>query len=435
MSGDGGSSSGTGSSGVGSSCQVPGPGAWDDGSLPLERLRPDTLAVRGGHVRTPFAETSEALFLTQGYVYAQAADAEAAFAGSTDRFQYSRYGNPTVATFEERLRLIEGAEACYATATGMSAVFTALAALVKSGDRIVAARALFGSSLVIFDEIFAKWGVRTDYVDAHVPEQWARALASPATVVFFETPSNPMQDLVDIAAVSALAHAAGAVVVLDNVFATPVLQRPLTQGADVVVYSATKHIDGQGRVLGGAILGSREFLTGPVQLFLRNTGPSLSPFNAWVLLKGLETMSLRVRAQTAAALQLATWLEAQPQIARVRYPFLASHPQHDLARAQMSGGGTVVTFDLAVPEGTVPDVAKKATFAVLDALEVIDISNNLGDAKSIVTHPATTTHRKLGPAGRAAVGIAETTVRLSVGLEDPLDLIDDLRRALRVGGA
>jgi O-succinylhomoserine sulfhydrylase len=314
----------------------------------------------------------------------------------------------------------------------MSAVFTALAALVKAGDRIVAARALFGSSLVIFDEIFAKWGVHTDYVDAHVPDQWERALATPATVVFFETPSNPMQDLVDIAAVSALAHAAGAVVVIDNVFATPVLQKPLTQGADVVVYSATKHIDGQGRVLGGAILGSREFITGPVQLFLRNTGPSLSPFNAWVLLKGLETMSLRVRAQTAAALQLATWLEAQPEIARVRYPFLASHPQHDLARAQMSGGGTVVTFDLAVPEGTEPDVAKKATFAFLDALEVIDISNNLGDAKSIVTHPATTTHRKLGPAGRAAVGIAETTVRLSVGLEDPLDLIDDLARALQL---
>jgi O-succinylhomoserine sulfhydrylase len=409
---------------------VPGPATWDDGSLPLDRLRPDTLAVRGGQVRTPFAETSEALFLTQGYVYARAADAEAAFAGNSDRFVYSRYGNPTVSTFEERLRLIEGAEACCATATGMSAVFTALAALVKSGDRIVAARALFGSSLVIFDEIFAKWGVRTDYVDAHVPEQWVEALATPATVVFFETPSNPMQDLVDVATVSALAHAAGAVVVLDNVFATPVLQKPLTQGADIVVYSATKHIDGQGRVLGGAILGSREYITGPVQLFLRNTGPSLSPFNAWVLLKGLETMALRVRAQTAAALQLATWLEAQPAIARVRYPFLASHPQHDLARAQMSGGGTVVTFDLAVPDGTAPDAAKEVTFAFLDALAVIDISNNLGDAKSIVTHPATTTHRKLGPAGRAAVGIAETTVRLSVGLEDPLDLIDDLERAL-----
>ena len=421
--------------------RVPGPAAWDDGSLPLDRLRPDTLAVRGGQVRTGFAETSEALFLTQGYVYEQAADAEAAFTGEADRFVYSRYGNPTVATFEERLRLLEGAEACYATATGMSAVFTSLAALLGSGDRIVAARALFGSSLVIFDEIFAKWGVRTDYVDAHVPEQWARALATPATVVFFETPSNPMQDLVDVAAVSELAHAAGAVVVLDNVFATPVLQRPLTQGADVVVYSATKHIDGQGRVLGGAILGSREYIRGPVQTFLRNTGPSLSPFNAWVLLKGLETMSLRVRAQTAAALRLATWLEAQPGIAGVRYPFLASHPQHELARAQMDGGGTVVTFDLAVPGdaasggtasgGTTPELAKQSAFAFLDALEVIDISNNLGDAKSLVTHPATTTHRKLGPVGRAAVGIAETTVRLSVGLEDPLDLIDDLGRALR----
>jgi len=410
--------------------RTPGPAAWDDGSLPIDGLRPDTLAVRGGHVRTPFAETSEALFLTQGYVYGRAADAEAAFAGQSDRFVYSRYGNPTVATFEERLRLLEGAQACCATATGMSAVFTALAALVKSGDRIVAARALFGSTLVIFDEIFAKWGVRTDYVDAHVPAQWADALATPATVVFFETPSNPMQDLVDVAVVSALAHAAGAVVVLDNVFATPVLQRPLTQGADVVVYSATKHIDGQGRVLGGAILGSREYITGPVQTFLRNTGPSLSPFNAWVLLKGLETLSLRVRAQTAAALQIATWLEAQPGVARVRYPFLTSHPQHALARAQMSGGGTVVTFDLAVPDGTAPEVAKKATFAFLDALEIIDISNNLGDAKSLVTHPATTTHRKLGPAGRAAVGIAETTVRLSVGLEDPRDLTDDLARAL-----
>ena len=415
--------------------RVPGPADWNDGSLPLDRLRPDTLAVRGGQVRTGFAETSEALFLTQGYVYSHAADAEAAFAGQADRFVYSRYGNPTVATFEERLRLIEGAQACYATATGMSAVFTALAALVSSGDRIVAARALFGSSLVIFDEIFAKWGVRTDYVDAHVPEQWAAALATPATVVFFETPSNPMQDLVDVAAVSALAHAAGAVVVLDNVFATPVLQLPLTQGADVVVYSATKHIDGQGRVLGGAILGSQEYISGPVQTFLRNTGPSLSPFNAWVLLKGLETMSLRVRAQTAAALRLASWLEAQPGIGAVRYPYLPSHPQHELARAQMSGGGTVVTFDLAVAAGTAPEVAKKSTFEFLDALEVIDISNNLGDAKSMVTHPATTTHRKLGPAGRAAVGIAETTVRLSVGLEDPLDLIDDVQRALSAVGA
>ncbi|MBO0899327.1 O-succinylhomoserine sulfhydrylase [Cellulomonas sp. zg-ZUI22] len=408
----------------------PGPGDWDDHRLDRGTLRPDTLAVRGGLVRSGFGEMSEAVFLTQGYTYATAAQAEAGFAGEVDRFLYSRYGNPTVATFEERLRLLEGAEACYATATGMSAVFTALAALVRSGSRVVAARALFGSSVVILDEILAKWGVRTDYVDGHVPEQWEQALATPADVVFFETPSNPMQDLVDIAAVSRLAHAAGATVVVDNVFATPVFSRPLEHGADVVVYSATKHIDGQGRVLGGAILGSEEYVRGPVQTLLRNTGPSLSPFNAWVLLKGLETLSLRVRHQAASALDLAGWLEQQPGVAQVRYPFLPSHPQHALARAQQTGGGTVVTLDLAVPAGATPDVAKKATFGFLDALRVVDISNNLGDAKSIVTHPATTTHRRLGPAGRAAVGIGEATVRLSVGLEDVEDLREDLAQAL-----
>jgi O-succinylhomoserine sulfhydrylase len=410
--------------------RTPGPGDWDARRSPRESLRPDTLAVRGGLVRSEFGEMSEALFLTQGYAYPSAGEAEAAFGGEVDRFLYSRYGNPTVSTFEERLRLIEGAEAAYATASGMSAVFTALAALVRSGSRIVASRALFGSTVVIFDEILAKWGVRTDYVDGHVPEQWEAALATPADVVFFETPSNPMQDLVDIAAVSQLAHAAGAVVVVDNVFATPVLSRPLEHGADVIVYSATKHIDGQGRVLGGAILGTDEFVHGSVQTFIRNTGPSLSPFNAWVLLKGLETMSLRVRHQTASALQLATWLEQHPSIATVRYPYLSSHPQHELALRQQAGGGTVVTFALAVPDDASADDAKKATFGFLDALRVIDISNNLGDAKSIVTHPATTTHRKLGPQGRAAVGIGEATVRFSVGLEDPADLVDDLTRAL-----
>ncbi|PUB23913.1 O-succinylhomoserine sulfhydrylase [Promicromonospora sp. AC04] len=393
-------------------------------------VRPATLAVRGGHQRTEFQETSEALFLTQGYVYDTAADAEAAFAGDLDRFVYSRYGNPTVHTFEERLRLLEGAEACYATATGMSAVFTSLAALVQSGSRIVAARALFGSTVVIFEEIFKKWGVRTDYVDGHVLSQWEEALSTPADVVFFETPSNPMQDIVDVRAVVDLAHAAGAKVVLDNVFATPLLQKPLELGADVVVYSATKHIDGQGRVLGGAILGSAEYVTGPVQTFIRNTGPSLSPFNAWTLVKGLETLPVRLAAQGAGALAVANALEALPAVGAVRYPFLDSHPQVELARAQMSGGGTVVTFDLAVPEGTDAESAKKHTFGFLDALRVIDISNNLGDAKSLITHPATTTHRKLGAAGRAAVGIAETTVRLSIGLEDPLDLIEDVEQAL-----
>lgn len=412
--------------------RVPGPGDWDDRSVDRSTLRPDTLAVRGGLVRSEFQEMSEGLFLTQGYVYDSAAQAESAFAGDVDRFLYSRYSNPTVSTFEERLRLLDGAEAAYATATGMSAVFTALAALVQQGSRIVSARALFGSSVVIFDEILAKWGVRTDYVDGHVLSQWEEALSTPADVVFFETPSNPMQDLVDIAAVSRLAHAAGATVVVDNVFATPVLSRPLDLGADVVVYSATKHIDGQGRVLGGAILGSTEYVRGPVQTLIRNTGPSLSPFNAWVLLKGLETMSLRVRHQAASALTLSGWLEQHPAIASVRYPFLPSHPQHDLARAQQTGGGTVVTLNLRVPEGATPDVAKKTTFAFLDALRIIDLSNNLGDTKSIVTHPATTTHRKLGPEGRAAVGIAESTVRLSVGLEDVEDLRDDLTQALDV---
>jgi O-succinylhomoserine sulfhydrylase len=414
--------------------RVAGPADWDDRRLP-GGLRPDTLAVRGGTVRTPFQETSEALFLTQGYVYDHAADAEAAFAGEADRFLYSRYGNPTVSTFEERLRLLEGAEACYATASGMSAVFTALAALVQQGSRVVAARALFGSSVVIFDEILAKWGVRTDYVDGHVPEQWEAALAAPADVVFFETPSNPMQDLVDVVTVSRLAHAAGAVVVVDNVFATPVLSRPLELGADVVVYSATKHIDGQGRVLGGAILGTDAFVHGPVQTLIRNTGPSLSAFNAWVLLKGLETLSLRVRHQTASALTVATWLEQHPAVAGVRYPYLPSHPQHALALTQQSGGGTVVTFTIATPAGSTPEEEKRRTFAALDSLRVIDISNNLGDAKSLVTHPATTTHRKLGPAGRAAVGIAESTVRLSVGLEDPADLVADLEQAFAAGAA
>ena len=398
--------------------------------LDPQGLRADTLAVRGGQARTEFEETAEALFLTQGYVYPRAADAEAAFAGELDRFVYSRYGNPTVATFEERLRLLEGAEGCYATATGMSAVFTSLAALVSTGSRIVAGRALFGSTVVVLNEILAKWGVRADYVDAHRTEAWAEALATPADVVFLETPSNPMQDIVDVAEVCRLAHAAGAVVVIDNVFATPVLQRPLELGADVVVYSATKHIDGQGRVLGGAILGPRDYIDGPVQTMIRNAGPALSPFNAWVLLKGLETLSLRVRAQSAAALQVARWLEGQPGVAAVRYPFLESHPQSDLARAQMSAGGTVVTFTLRTPEGADDAIAKERTFAFLDALRLVDISNNLGDAKSLITHPATTTHRKIGPDGRRAVGIAESTVRLSVGLEDPQDIIEDLAQAL-----
>lgn len=393
--------------------------------------RPDTLAVRGGLVRSEFEETAEGLFLTQGYVYPRAADAEAAFAGELDRYVYSRYGNPTITTFEERLRLMEGAEACYATATGMAAVFVTLAALAaRPGARIVAGRALFGSTVVVLNEILGGYGVRTDYVDAHRLESWAEALATPADVVFLETPSNPMLDIVDVAEVTRLAHAAGAVVVVDNVFATPILQRPLELGADVVVYSATKHIDGQGRVMGGAILGPREFVDGRVTTLIRNTGPSMSAFNAWVLLKGLETLALRVRAQSAAALRLAQWLQGRSEVVDVRYPFLDSHPQVGLAKAQMESGGTVVTFTLGVPAGSDDAAAKARTFAFLDALRLIDISNNLGDAKSLITHPPTTTHRKVGAEGRRLVGISESTVRLSVGLEDVEDLMDDVAQAL-----
>ena len=385
--------------------------------------RPDTQAVRGGLARSDFQEMSEALFLTSGYVYDSAADAEAAFAGDVDRYIYSRYGNPTVAVFQDRLALIEGAEACFATASGMAAVFTSLAALLASGDRVVSARSLFGSCSVILNEILPRWGVTAEFVDGADLQAWERALATPTQAVFFESPSNPMQEIVDVAAVVELAHAAGAQVVVDNVFATPILQRTMGVGADIVVYSATKHMDGQGRVLGGAILGRKEFIEGPVKSLMRHTGPAISPFNAWVLGKGLETMGMRVRHAVESTLTLATWLEQQPEVNWVRYPFLDSHPQVELAKRQMSGGGTVVTFEL--------DGGKARTFDVLDRLQIVDISNNLGDAKSMVTHPATTTHRRLGPEGRAKIGITDGVVRFSVGLEDVEDLHEDWEQALR----
>lgn len=388
----------------------------------LEGMRPDTLAIRGGLARSSFDETAEAIFLTSGFVYDSAEQAEAAFKEEIEKFIYSRYGNPTVAMFEERLRLLEGAEACFATASGMSAVFVALSALLGQGDRVVASRGLFGSCFVILDEILPRWGVETVFVDGPDLEQWRQALSEPTTAVFFETPSNPMQELVDMASVADLAHAAGAKVVVDNVFGTPVFSKPLQFGADVVVYSATKHIDGQGRTLGGAVLGTREFIDGPVKNLMRHTGPAMSPFNAWVLVKGLETLSLRVEKQAASALAVAQSLEAHPRVTRVVYPWLESHPQHELARRQMSGGGTVVTFEV--------DGGKAEAFAVMNALRIVDISNNLGDAKSMVTHPATTTHRRLSPEARAAVGITDGTVRISIGLEDPADLIEDLTVAL-----
>lgn len=389
-----------------------------------EDWRPDTLAVRSGLARSGFEETAEALYLTSGFVYDSAEAAEAAFSGESDRFVYSRYGNPTTAMLQERLAALEGAEACTATASGMSAVFTALAALLGAGDRVVASRGLFGSCFVILDEILPRWGVETVFVDGPDLEQWRQALSQPTTAVFFESPSNPMQELVDMRAVSDLAHAAGAQVVVDNVFGTPVFSRPLDHGADVVVYSATKHIDGQGRVLGGAILGRREFIDGPVQNLVRHTGPTMSAFNAWVLLKGLETLRLRVEAQAATALTLAEVLEAHPKVSRVVHPFLVSHPQHELAKRQMSGGGSVVTFQI--------DGDKAEAFALMNALRIVDISNNLGDSKSMITHPATTTHRRMGADARAAIGITDGTLRLSVGLEDAGDLVDDVRQALQV---
>ena len=390
-------------------------------STPVE-LRPDTLAVRGGLMRSPFDETAEAMYPTSGYVYGSAEEAESAFAEEIDRFVYSRYGNPTVAMLEERIRLMHAAQACQATASGMSAVFTALGGICARGDRIVAARALFGSCYVIVDEVLRRWGVESTFVDGTDLDAWAQALSTPAAAVFFETPSNPTQELVDITAVSELAHRAGAVVVVDNVFGTPVFSRPLDLGADIVVYSTTKHMDGQGRVMGGAIVGSSELVEGPIRTLLRHTGPAMSPFNAWVTLKGLETLSLRVERMAATTLALAHHLEADPRVTRVFHPWLASHPQHELATRQMSGGGTILTFTL--------DGGKDEAFRFMNALQVVDISNNLGDSKSLTTHPATTTHRRLPEESRLASGITDGTVRLSVGLEDVEDLREDLERGL-----
>jgi O-succinylhomoserine sulfhydrylase len=397
-----------------------------------EGVGPATIGVRGGLTRSGFEETSEAMFLSSGYVYPSAAVAEQSFTGEVDHYVYSRYGNPTVSMFQERLRLIEGAPAAFATASGMAAVFVSLGALLGAGDRLVAARSLFGSCFVVCNEILPRWGVETVFVDGDDLSQWEEALSDPSKptqAVFFETPSNPMQSLVDIAAVTELAHAAGAKVVLDNVFATPLLQQSFPLGVDVVVYSGTKHIDGQGRVLGGAILGDQEYIDGPVQKLMRHTGPAMSAFNAWIMLKGLETLAVRVQYSNSSAQRIAEFLQGHPAVEWVRYPFLPSHPQYDLAKRQMTGGGTVVTFELRSPADS-KDSAKQRAFEVLDRLRLIDISNNLGDTKSLVTHPATTTHRAMGPEGRAAIGLGDGVVRISVGLEGTDDLIADIDQAL-----
>ena len=386
-----------------------------------------TTLVRGGLMRTPFEETSEALFMTSGYVYGRAAEAERAFKGKASRYVYSRYANPTVTMFETRLAQIEGADICVGTASGMAAVFASLACFVRAGERVVASRALFGSCHYVVNDLLPQYGIDTELVDGTDMKAWARALSRPTRAVFLESPSNPALEIIDIAAVAKLAHRAGAKVVVDNVFATPLLQKPFTLGADIVVYSATKHIDGQGRTLGGAILtNDKKYLETHLTPFFRHTGPALSPFNAWVLLKGLETIDLRVRRQCESALALARFLEKRREVSRVLYPGLASHPQHRLAKKQMRAGGTLVAFEI---KG-----GKKAAFRFLDALQIVDISNNLGDAKSLITHPATTTHQRLGADERAWMGISDGLVRLSVGLEDAGDLQDDLSRALAAAG-
>lgn len=388
---------------------------------PPKSLRPASLLVHGGTMRSNFGETSEALFLTSGFVYDSAEQAEQTFLGEVEHFQYSRFGNPTVQMLESRLAMLEGAEDCRATATGMAAVSAALLSHLKTGDRVVASRALFGSCYWIVANLLPRYGIETQFVDGGDLAAWKEALGSKTDLVLLESPSNPMLDILDLPAVADLAHAAGAIVVVDNVFATPLLQKPLEMGADVVVYSCTKHIDGQGRVLGGAVLGRRKWIEEVLQPFTRNTGPALSPFNAWLLLKGLETLSLRVDAACRSAEAVAQFLEAHPKVARTYYPTLPSHPQRDLAMRQMSAGGTLVTFDL----GT-----KAAAFAFLNRLGLIAISNNLGDSKSLITHPATTTHMRVGEEERARLGIGPGVLRLSIGLEDPLDLIEDLAQAL-----
>ena len=397
--------------------------ADDPKHLKPASLRPATLLVRGGAARSQWGETSEGLFLTSGFVYDSAEGHEARMAGKEPGFIYSRYANPTVRMFEERLALLEGAEDCRATSSGMAAVNTMLAGACKPGDRIVAPRALFSSNIWILKTVMPKMGVTVDFVDGSNPNDWKQALQKPVRFVLIETPSNPMLDAVDIKAVADLTHQAGGELIVDNVFASPILQKPLQHGADWVVYSATKHIDGQGRVLGGAILGKTKAIEDEIQQYYRHTGPSMSAFNAWVLLKGLETLDLRVRKMSENARLIADRLASHPAVAAVRYPGRSDHPHHNIHAAQMpEGGGSLVAF--AVKGG------RKAAFGMLNNLNLIDISNNLGDSKSLITHPATTTHRTLTDAERADVGLTDDWIRLSVGLEDPTDLAEDLEQAL-----
>lgn len=392
-------------------------------SDPLSNKELSSLLVHGGTTRTSFDETCEAIFMTSGYVYKSAEEAEQAFLQDGKRYVYSRFSNPTVAMFEERLRLLEGAEACLATASGMAAVTAAILCQVQTGDRVVASRALFVSCDYILTIVLPRLGVTVELVDGRNLYEWQRALSKPTRLVFCETPSNPCLEIIDLPAVAELAHKAGAQFIVDNVFASPLLQRPLEMGADVVVYSATKHIDGQGRCLGGAVLGRKSFISEVLHPYLRNTGPSLSPFNAWLLLKGMETLDLRVERQCRTAEEIAQALTKNPAIKNVLYPFAEDHPQQELARRQMKQGGSLISFDM--------NGGKDAAFRFLNALRFIRLSNNLGDSKTLATHPATTTHSRLTPEARAIVGISDGLVRLSIGLESTVDILEDLTQALK----
>ena len=386
-------------------------------------VNPQTDAVRAGLARTGFGETSEALFLNSGFTYTSAQEALDSFTDETDHFLYSRFHNPTVTMFEQRLAAIEGAEFCVAFGSGMSAVFASLACIVEAGDHIVASAAMFSSCHVIITEILPKWGVTYELVKANDLAAWEKALSKPVKAVFIESPSNPLMEITDIRAVSDLAHKAGATVIVDNVMASPILQRPLELGADVVMYSATKHIDGQGRVLAGALLGSFSYIQEKLIPFTRHTGPTLSAFNAWVLLKSLETMQMRVERMNSNAQAIAEFLEGHKSIKSVRYPGLASHPDAAVIKKQMTGGGTTIGIEFAG--------SQKDAFRFMDSLRIIDISNNLGDSKSLITHPASTTHRRLSAENQAAMGITSSVLRLSVGLEHGDDLIKDIDQALK----
>ena len=391
---------------------------------PVDTLHPETRLVHAGQLRSQFGETSEALFLTQGHVYDSAAQCEGRFLNSEPGFQYGRLSNPTVTMLEERMAAFEGAEACRATATGMAAVTAAVMGPLKAGDHVVSARALFGSCRYIVEDHLPRYGVAPTLVDGTDLDAWRAAVRPETRLFFLESPANPTLEVLDIAAIAAIAHEAGALLVVDNVFATPLYQRPLALGADLVVYSATKHIDGQGRCLGGLVLGRKEVLEGDIQLFLRQTGPSLSPFNAWVMLKALETMPLRIARQAQSAVQIAQWLRGRQGVARVTFIGDADHPQAEIIARQMTGPSTMIAIEL--------DGGRDEAFRVLDRLRLIRISNNLGDAKSLIVHPATTTHQRFTPQVRAEMGVGDGLVRLSVGLEHPDDLIADLAQALSV---